>query len=86
MTAVSRQDLFKGLFLSAAMVEVDPKAAGWLVVSFGTLVLQLGEIYVQFCDKWCYFFTLPCAPGFTYLFFNRTFYYNCCLEPLSFIS
>ena len=40
MTAVSQQDLFKGLILSAAMVEIDPKAAGWLMVSFCALVLS----------------------------------------------
>lgn len=32
LVAEKRQDLFTGLILSAALAEIDPKAAGWFVV------------------------------------------------------
>ena len=32
LVAVERQDIFSALILSSAVVEIDPKAAGWFVV------------------------------------------------------
>ncbi|XP_064400432.1 monoglyceride lipase-like [Halichondria panicea] len=41
LTVVERQDLFKGLILSAALVEVDPNAAGWFIKTVSKVVAVL---------------------------------------------